>query len=455
MNDQCQIPNDECRHRTGIDRALFRHSTLLIHSGIRVWSFLGPSALGILIALAIASSSAVAEHPNPAKPDDPNLRLVHTHHYDIHTDMDEPVISDLSARMDVMYDQYQKTFSDFKPPQNAPPLAVYLFATHEKYMAFTDYSGVNTGGLFVNGRHPYLTAYEQGQGRDALRRTLQHEAFHQFAHSTISRHLPPWMNEGMAQVFEESIWVGKNFLTDQIPPRRLRQLHVDIVQKRLIDFDQFMAMTPGDWRDTLHTNLPKAGTCYNQAWAMAAFCSSAGDPVYQADFVKLLHKLHDDNADLYTATHQCFPDIKDFRKKFNAWAAKLQPTPQATLLERQDTLADFLLTFTQKNHPAPPSMAAFHNLVIKYNLKIEYSRGSVTYTTAENPQIYFQNSDNKDFTIDELFFKPNPDAPLPDIICQPPGSEYRYRTHFYISGGKTEHEMLIESTNDEIRMTNQ
>jgi hypothetical protein len=386
-----------------------------------------------------------ADRPNPAKPDDPSMRLVQTRHYDIHTDMDADLIGDLSSRMDVMYDQYAKTFSDFKPPASAPPLAVYLFATHEKYMAFTDYAGVNTGGLFVPGRRPYLTAYEQGQGRDALRRTLQHEAFHQFAHSTISRRLPPWMNEGLAQVFEESIWVGKDFLTDQVPPRRLRQLHNDILQKRLLDFDQFMALSPGDWRGTLHTNLEKAGMYYNQAWAMAFFCSAAGDGDYHAKFMLLLQKLHDENTDPTDATKKCFPDTKDFRKKFNIWAAKLQATPQATMLERQDTLGDFLLAVTQKNFPVPADMTAFRNLVVDNTLKIQYTRGNVTYTTAESPVIYFSDLAGQVFKPEELFLKPDSNAPLPDIICQPAGSTYQYRTHFYVSAGKTEHEMLIDS----------
>jgi hypothetical protein len=398
-----------------------------------------------LIAAVLLPLQLAADRPNPAKLDDPNLRVLHTHHYDIHTDIDDALITDLSSRMDVMYDQYVKTLSDFKPPASAPALPVYLFETHEKYMAFTDYSGINTGGLFVSGRRSYLTAYNQGQGRDALRRTLQHEAFHQFAYFTISRRLPPWMNEGMAQLFEESIWVGKDFESDQIPPRRLRQLHADIVQKRLIEFDQLMFMTPNEWRGILHTNLQKAATCYNQAWAMAFFCSSAGDPAYHADFLSLLQKLHNENSDATDATRKCFPDLKDFRKKFNIWAAKVEATPQATMLEHQDTLGDFLMTVTQKNHPVPADMAAFRKLAADFNIKIQYTRNGVSYTSAEDPMVYFSNLKGKLFTPEELDFKPAPEAPLPDIICQPNGSSFRYRTHFYTSAGKTEHEVLIET----------
>jgi hypothetical protein len=137
--------------------------------------------LQFCLAALLTRVSVASDRTNLSTLEESSLRLVRTKHYDIHTDIDEALVSDLSKRMDSMYDQYVKTFRDFKPTGDAPPLPVYLFTNQKKYLAFTDYSGINTGGLFVAGRHPYLTAYDQGQGRDALRRTLQHEAFHQFA----------------------------------------------------------------------------------------------------------------------------------------------------------------------------------------------------------------------------------------------------------------------------------
>jgi hypothetical protein len=411
-------------------------------------------AVGFYFSIAILLPMLLGAEPliptaNSTKPDEPAektapLRLVKTKHYEIHTDMDEALVTDLASRMDSMYEQYVKTFSDFKPRADAPSLPVYLFATQKRYMAFTNYAGTNTGGLFVGGHHPYLTAYDQGQGRDALRRTLQHEAFHQFAYANISRQLPPWMNEGMAQLFEESIWEGKDFIVDQIPPRRVRKLHADIMQKQLMEFDQFLAQTPHEWSSTLHTNLDKAATAYNQAWAMAYFCSSAGDPAYHKQFVELLKKLHGD-VDPADEVKKAFPDLKDFRKKFNVWAAKLKPTPQATQLENLDTVGDFLLAVTQNNQPVPVSMAAFRNLVVDENMKIQYTKGKFSFSTADRPVVYFSDLSGRVFKPTELFFKPADDgAPLPDIICQPQGSSLRYRTHFYISAEKTEHEMLIE-----------
>ncbi len=101
--------------------------------------------------LPILAASLGADRPNPGKLDDASLREVDTHHYQIHTDLEQPLVTDLGIRMDAMYDQYAKAFTQFSQPANAPALPVYLFDKKDKYMAFTDYAGTNTGGLFVSG----------------------------------------------------------------------------------------------------------------------------------------------------------------------------------------------------------------------------------------------------------------------------------------------------------------
>jgi hypothetical protein len=396
-----------------------------------------------LITLAMPLLIA-ADRPNTAKLNDPSLREITTRHYQIHTDLDEPLVTDLSTRMDLMYDQYVKTFPQFALPASPAPLPVYLFATHEKYMAFTDYSGVNTGGLFVSGRHPYLTAYLKGQGRDALRRALQHEAFHQFAHAAIARQLPPWLNEGMAQMFEESIFDGNEFLTGQIPPLRIRQLQADMTQKTLVEFDQFLNLSPRQWSSTLHSDFQKAATAYNQAWAMAYFCSADGEPAYHAKFVDLLQKLHTDDSQPDFSTRKCFADLKEFRRRFDAWAAKLQPTPEATRIEHQNMLADFLLAIQQNKLPMPADMAAFRNMAVRCNIRIRYTRGNLTFTSDDRPAVYFSDSAGNEFKPEDLFFQADADAPLPDIVCR--AGDRTYRAKFYTEAGKTEHEVLVEGS---------
>src|SRR5207247_116065 len=118
---------------------------------------------------------------------------------------------------------------------------VYLFARRADYLKFTGGRSNNTAGITIPELN-CVAAYLETQGRDNIRHTLQHEAFHQFACSVIHKDLPPWINEGLAQVFEEGIWTGRSFLIGQVPQHRLRQLKYDISSQRVAPFKTMMAM---------------------------------------------------------------------------------------------------------------------------------------------------------------------------------------------------------------------
>src|SRR6185295_18676829 len=148
----------------------------------------------------------------------------------------------LARRMDAMFDDYSRRLADFNPDRRAK-FEVYLFKKRSDYLTFTKNKVPNTGGVFMPGRDT-LAAFLEGQGRDALRRTLQHEAFHQFAFNAISPNVPVWLNEGLAQMFEEGIWTGESFWLGQAPPRRIRQLELDTKNQRIIDFESFLKLTP-------------------------------------------------------------------------------------------------------------------------------------------------------------------------------------------------------------------
>ncbi len=373
------------------------------------------------------------------------MRLVHQTHYGIHTDIPDPeLVDDLGRRMDVMFDQYTTALRDFKPPADLAPLPVYLFDTRRNYTAFTGVAGTNSGGLFAGGRHPYLTSFLDQNGRDGLRRALQHEAFHQFAYFVISRRLPIWLNEGMAQIFEEGIWTGETFLLGQAPPRRLRQVQADLRANRLVPFDTFLAMSPHAWAENLHANVAAGTTYYTQAWAMAHFLRYGPDAKYRQLFVEFLAKLQaDPDADPMALFADSFSDPVGFQRAFERWARTARATSEATLLERQETLGDFLVGMAPKDPRIIGDMAQFHGDVVRYGIGLTYSRGGFRYATVKPPDVYFCGPDGQPFTDRQLYFKPNPGAPLPDIICKP-NDAFTVQTRFYRGADHTEHEYAIE-----------
>ena len=425
----------------------------------RPWAWVG--LICCLLAVAGRGPAALADgddgSPKPKATTD-DLRVVHTKHYEIHTDIDDkPLVADIGTRMDVMYGLYAKELSEFKPAANAPPLPVYLFAERERYMAFTHYQAANTAGLFAGGRHSYLASYLGGQGRDSLKRTLQHEAFHQFAYFTVSKHLPIWLNEGLAQVFEEGIWTGKDFLLGQVPPRRIRQLRADIDHHTLVPFKDFLVITPKQWSDNLHADAETGTTYYNEAWAVAHFLTHGTNSDFRKREKDLLHKLHaldaadpdgqvpQDQTDTAEAKvfGECFPSVPRFQWAFEAWARTMHASPEATLIERQDTLADFLAAFKDKGRTFA-DVAAFRQAVVANKVQMEYTRGVVKYETEADPGIYFADLSGGAYPPALLYFDPARAAPLPDIVCWA-APQFRVRTHFYKGDkGKLEHEVGVE-----------
>ncbi len=369
------------------------------------------------------------------------LRVIHTKHYEIHTDLDTALVVELSERMDVMYDQYVAAMSEFKPAADAPALPVYLFAQRARYMEFTHYVGRNTGGMFYASDHPFLASFLEGQGRDALRRTLQHEAFHQFAYFAISKNIPIWLNEGLAQLFEEGIWTGKSFMLGQIPPRRIRQLNADFDAKTLVPFTIFLEISPQDWFKNLNENAERGATYYNQAWAMAYFLGEGGSADYHGRFVTFMHHLHT-GEDADAAFRQSFPNVSDFQKSFKQWTRGIKATPEATLLERQDILGDLYIAISPTGR-ASKDMAAFRNKVVGGGYSLQYTRGNVKWTTSDNPQIYFSDLDGHLYPSADLYFQTVPKSPAPDIVCLAT-PQFELRTHFYRGEDKIEHETIIE-----------
>src|SRR5690348_12742750 len=223
------------------------------------------------------------------------MRVLNSQHYQIKTDLDAQLAEDLARRMDLMYDEYTRRLVDFAPPTDAnKPFQVDLYAKRADYMNLTSNRFPNTGGVFMPARN-LLAAFLETQGRDGLRRTLQHEAFHQFAFTAISRNLPVWLNEGLAQFFEEGVVIDNLVTVGQVPPRRIRQLNADMKAHRLVPFDKFLAMTDQEWAAAL-ADKTRASAQYNQGWAMVQFLINAtdpnGEPKYRSRFIAMLKEIH-------------------------------------------------------------------------------------------------------------------------------------------------------------------
>jgi len=394
-------------------------------------------AIAAFVCLIAVNIAAIAARTGTLPKD---MRDVPTKHYLIKTNIKGDLVDDLARRMDGMYEEYTRRLKDFAPPKDAPKLPAYLFARHQEYMDFTGMP--NNGGVFVvQGEKKYLASHLENQGRDELRRTLQHEGFHQFADATIGDSIPLWMNEGIAEYFNDGIWNGRTFLVGQVWPRRVRRLQHDIAKHQLIPFKEFTTLTNDEWQKMIKSNPERITTCYNQAWAMIYFLGESGREHYRRKLVDYLKKIHD-GADPVAQWKKTFPNLDDLQNDFGRWAMTLRPSTGATMIERQETLATMLLLSDGNKFT---SMSQFRNYVITRRMKVETTVGQMRWTTSDRPAEYFESpaGDLYDSST-QLFFEPAAGRPLPDIVCRA-AADARFRTRFYRDeSGKLQYEVMVE-----------
>lgn len=374
-------------------------------------------------------------------------RAFASRHYQIHTDLAPGVAEDMARRLDQMYEEYSVRLVRFDAAKESPkPASVYLFGNKEQYIRFIGNNMRSSAGAFIPGRNA-LAALADGQGRDALRRTLQHEAFHQFASTTFGPRMPVWLNEGLAQYFEEGLWTADGFVSGQVPPRRLRQLNADIEAKRIIPFDKMLTMAPEVWEKALAARSPTRGaTQYNQAWAMVHFLVQVSDengtPRLRQRFLDWLKQIElgaDPQASFVTAFSA---NYAGYQQRFLEWSRTLKPTPEAEYLERQEVLADFYAA-VEKYGKVCNDMATLRQTTALLHVEMQYSTGQVKWSTGKNPDVYFSKLDGTLFGPGELYLQDGQKAPLPDIVCRCLPTT-QIRTHFYKTGEKLEHESVLE-----------
>jgi hypothetical protein len=395
----------------------------------------------VLFAIALIFSTSPARG---------QIRVLHTPHYHIHTDLDPSLANDIARQMEGMYDEYAQRLAAFSGGANRyPRMEAYLFRRQSDYLALTGGKIQNTGGIFLPGRN-LLAAFLEGQGRQQLRRTLQHEAFHQFAYNAISPDLPIWLNEGLAQYFEEGLWNGSGLLLGEVPPRRVRQLRADIKNDRVIPFYQLLNLTDEQWGKRLSASRSDGAVQYNQSWAMVHFLVMAqnakGEFLYRARLLDMLRMAHDGKAVGNSFAKAFGTNVQGFQNRFLAYAETLNPTAEATLIENQAVLADLLSDFAREGRRFD-DIESLRKHVIHGHVKLHYSMGSLEWDTNPNMNVYFSDLAGNRFAPEDLYLSPRTGAPVDDIVCKYTGG-LLLRTRFYDTGPHSlDHDLVIEHAN--------
>lgn len=127
----------------------------------------------------------------------------------------------------------RREYASAVPPALADgfhPAAIRVFGSREEYLAYVGVEARWTGAIWSPIRRE-LVLYLSENGVEELLRTVWHEAFHQYlsyAGSMISS--SPWLNEGHAELFENSHFDGNGRLVYDCEAERTSFVNINAVK---------------------------------------------------------------------------------------------------------------------------------------------------------------------------------------------------------------------------------
>lgn len=212
------------------------------------------------------------------------IERVTSRHYEVVSGLGRARTMEIAAHMDSVYDEYEDWFASFVSPVDAR-VYLHLHETNRDYQRFVSskgFPGPNTDGMFIwFNNDAYLTTYDEGLSERAMISVLQHEGFHQFSYLHISRRLPAWVDEGLAEYFGAGHLVNGSLITGIVPPWRLRSLQDAIDRDEYLPFRELLAMPTSIWGSRVVRGDPKSQHMYAQAWSLVHFLIHAEDGRYR------------------------------------------------------------------------------------------------------------------------------------------------------------------------------
>ena len=240
-----------------------------------------------MLVLALAGLAAIAGCASPGRYEvEPwaegpaGSRTLRTEHYAIHTTLADAALRDDVAetleRSRKLYDQ----LADAPDDAELAPADAYVFAYREEWAEHTRrtagaraplFLNISRGGYAENGS---FSTFFSGSTA-ALLATCRHEGLHQHIERTYATRPPPFLEEGLATLFEEGF--DGNDLSRPLPSfERKRRLRDAVRRRRAWPLDELLQMHAGhvvgadDYR--------QVRTFYAQAWGFAHFLASEHEP---------------------------------------------------------------------------------------------------------------------------------------------------------------------------------
>jgi hypothetical protein len=220
---------------------------------------------------------------------DPTARLVKTAHYDIYTTIDD---DDLLNKIAQLMEGSLTAYQTLAPHTQASvtPMECYIFRQRSQWAEFTRehtgaqavlYLQINRGGYTIG---DWYVAYFIGEGSTLS--VAAHEGWHQFVARHFKARLPPFIEEGLATMFEGVQFKnGVPCYNLSINQNRSIALRTSMDNNSMWPLEDLLGMNAGG---VVGRPGNKIEAWYAQAWAMGRFLWDADNAAHRPALRQIL-----------------------------------------------------------------------------------------------------------------------------------------------------------------------
>ena len=242
-------------------------------------------------------------------------------HYQVLTQSGLPMASQVNGFMNEMLRHYSRYFSNwtFKDASrvvvfdNLADFHAYargaIGATHPGLAGYCHLKTDASGDTFYE-----LVTYEH----DRLWPVLAHEGFHQFIGYELGDAVPVWLNEGLAQYFENSSVKGSRLIPGGLDPTRLAAAQALLRSRQMLAVPDLLTMERG----TFYAN---PAITYPMSWALVHFLMNRDGLNYQSShFRRYLQDLRWNRDELDSFRKRFGRESLEWEKEFRSYVAHLR-----------------------------------------------------------------------------------------------------------------------------------
>jgi hypothetical protein len=253
----------------------------------------------------IGPSTSAAVSIAPAPDTGGAARLLQTPHYKIYTTIQsDEMVNRIAQLMEGSLTAYRQLAPDV--PLTTYPMECYIFASRSQWAEFTRentgedadlYLHINRGGYT---RNDWYVAYYIGDGSTIS--VAAHEGWHQFVWRHFKGRLPPFLEEGLATMFEGVQFKdGLPTYNLSINQNRAIALRTAIEGHWLWPLDEAIGMHAG-----MILNRPgeRIDAWYAQAWGLGRFLWDGDGQKYRPALLRLLNDTANGTVYDPTGTHR-------------------------------------------------------------------------------------------------------------------------------------------------------